>query len=45
MRYRKPSFRGMLKDFLIRLVAFTILCALGLGWVKFHLDGQFLSSF
>ncbi len=46
MRYRKPSFRGMLKDFLIRLVAFTILCALGLAWVKFHfLDGQFPSSF
>jgi len=36
----------MLKDFLIRLVAFTILCALGLAWVKFHfLDGQFPSSF
>jgi hypothetical protein len=36
----------MLKDFLIRLVAFTILCALGLAWVKFHfLDGKFLSSF
>jgi hypothetical protein len=46
MKYRKPSFRGMLKDFLIRLVAFTILCALGLAWVKFHfLDGRFPSSF
>lgn len=45
-RYRKPSFRGMLKDFLIRLVAFTILSALGLAWVKFHfLNGRFPSSF
>jgi hypothetical protein len=36
----------MLKDFLIRLVAFTILCALGLAWVRFHfLDGRFPSSF
>jgi len=36
----------MLKDFLTRLVAFTLLCALGLAWVKFHfLDGQFPSSF
>jgi hypothetical protein len=36
----------MLKDFLIRLVAFTILMALGLAWVKFHfLDGMFSSSF
>ena len=40
MRYRKPTFKGMLRDFLIRLVAFTLLCALVLAWVKFHfLDG------
>ena len=45
-RYRKPSLWGMLKDFLIRLVAFTILCALGLAWVRFHfLNGCFPSSF
>jgi len=36
----------MLVDFSIRLLAFTILCALGLGWVKYHfLDGMFPSSF
>lgn len=45
-RYRKPSFRGMLRDFLIRLVAFIILSALGLAWVKYHfLGGMFRSSF
>ena len=33
----------MLRDFLIRLVAFTILCALGLAWVKYHfLDGTWV---
>jgi hypothetical protein len=36
----------MLRDFLIRLVAFIILCALGLAWVKYHfLGGMFRSSF
>jgi hypothetical protein len=45
-RNRKRSFPWVLRDFLIRLVAFTILCALGLAWVKFHfLDGMFPSSF
>lgn len=39
-RYRKPSFRGMLRDFLIRLVAFIVLCALGLAWVKFYFLGE-----
>jgi hypothetical protein len=30
----------------IRLVAFIILCALGLAWVKYHfLGGMFRSSF
>ena len=44
--YRKRSLRWVLRDFLIRLVAFTILCALGLAWVKFHfLEGMFPSSF
>jgi hypothetical protein len=34
----------MLVDFLIRLVAFTVLCVLGLAWVKYHfLGGQFRS--
>ena len=43
MRYRKPSLRGAFRDFLIRLVAFTVLCALGLAWVKFHfLDGTWV---
>ena len=42
MRYRKHSVRGMLMDFLIRLVAFTILSALGLAWVKFHFLGGML---
>jgi hypothetical protein len=46
MRYRKPTFRGMLRDFLIRLVAFTVLAALGLAWVKYHfLRGMFRPSF
>jgi hypothetical protein len=46
MRYRKHSFRRMLMDFLIRLVAFSILSALALAWVKFHfLDGTFRPSF
>ena len=41
---RKRSFRAMLVDFLIRLVAFTVLCVLGLAWVKYHfLGGQFRS--
>ena len=45
-RYRKPTFRGMLRDFLIRVVAFTVLAALGLAWVKFHfLGGMFRPSF
>ena len=44
--YRKRSLSWVLRDFLIRLVAFTLLCALGLAWVKFHfLDGMFPSSF
>jgi hypothetical protein len=45
-KYRKHSIRWMLLDFSIRLLAFTLLCALGLAWVKFHfLDGMFPSSF
>ena len=45
MRYRKNSLRGAFRDFLVRLVAFTILCALGLAWVKFHfLDGTWVRS-
>ena len=41
---RKRSFREMFVDFLIRLVAFTVLCVLGLAWVKYHfLGGQFRS--
>ena len=45
-RYRKRSLPWVLRDILIRLVAFTILCALGLAWVKFHfLNGMFPSSF
>ena len=44
--YQKHSFRWMLRDFLIRLVAFTILAVLGLAWVKFHfLGGMFRGSF
>jgi len=44
--YRKHSFRWMLRDFLIRIVAFTFLAALGLAWVKFHfLGGMFRGSF
>jgi len=32
----------MLKDFLIRVVAFTVICALALGWLKYHfLEGRF----
>jgi hypothetical protein len=39
---RKQTFRCMLRDLLIRLVAFVILSALALAWLKFHfLDGQF----
>ena len=45
-RYRRYSFLWMLLDFSIRLLAFTILCVLGLAWVKFHfLDGMFSYSF
>jgi hypothetical protein len=45
-KYQKHSFRWMLRDFLIRLVAFTIVAALGLAWVKFHfLGGMFQASF
>ena len=43
MRYRKNSLRGAFRDFLIRLVAFTVLCALVLAWVKYHfLDGTWV---
>lgn len=45
-KYQKHSFRWMLRDFLIRLAAFTLLAALGLAWVKFHfLGGMFRASF
>lgn len=45
-RYRKPTFRGMLRDFLLRLAAFTVLAVLGLAWVKFHfLGGMFPARF
>ena len=44
-RHRKRSLPWVFRDFLIRLVAFTFLCALGLAWVKFHfLNGMFPSS-
>ncbi len=45
-RNRKRSLPWVLGDCLIRLVTFTVLCALGLAWVKFHfLNGMFPSSF
>lgn len=32
----------MLRDFLIRLVAFTVLCVIALAWLKFHyLEGMY----
>jgi hypothetical protein len=44
--YRKRSLSWVLRDFLIRLVAFTVLAVLGLAWVKFHfLNGMFRASF
>lgn len=39
---RRHSFRWMLRDFLIRLVAFTVLCVIALAWLKFHyLEGMY----
>jgi hypothetical protein len=36
----------MLKDFLIRLVAFTVLSILALAWLKYHyLEGRFSFTF
>ncbi len=36
----------MLRDFLIRLAAFTFIATLGLAWVKFHfLGGMFRAPF
>lgn len=42
---RKHSFRWMLTDFLIRLVAFSIASFIALAWLKFHyMDGMFSFS-
>lgn len=40
--WRKPrSFKWVLRDFLFRVAAFTALCAMALGWLKYHfLDGR-----
>lgn len=42
---RRRSAREFFVDFAVRVVAFTLLCALGLAWVKFHfLGGMFRPS-
>jgi hypothetical protein len=43
---QRRSFRWMLRDFLIRVVAFTVLSALALAWLKYHfMDGTFTFDF
>ena len=44
--YRIHMLRWMLREFLIRIVAFTIVSAIVLALVKFHFwEGRFSSSF
>ena len=41
--YYQHPLKWMLREFITRLVVFTILCALGLAWVKLYLLDEVLT--